>query len=271
MRVSASVVLYCTPADEVRHIIRLLTACPLLAEIHIIDNSPKPAWQQGDFPESVRYHVSGTNLGYGAGHNVALRQLLGRSDLHLISNSDIDFVPGTIERLVAVMQQRPWLGLVGPHVRFESGETQRLCKLLPHPLDVFGRRFFPRARWARRRSAAYELADFDYARPANIPFLSGCFMLVRVAALEEVGLFDERYFLYAEDLDLCRRIHARFATRFEPSATITHYWRRVSHHTLTGTLASVRSHAQYFNKWGWLRDPERAAVNRRALAGLGLS
>lgn len=270
MKVTASIVLYRTSQDEVRNIVASLTNCELLSKIHLVDNSPEQSWEQADFPERVKYCFVGKNIGFGRGHNVALRAVLNDSDFHLVTNSDINFEPGVIERLAEIMADDPTIGAVGPHVKFENGETQRGCKLLPHPLDVLGRRFFSHASWARRRNALYELAMFDYARPANIPFLSGCFLLLRTAALREVGLFDERYFLYAEDIDLSRRIHTRFVTRYEPSVSITHQWRRMSHHSLKGTLIALRSHAQYFNKWGWLHDPERDAINHRALTELGI-
>jgi GT2 family glycosyltransferase len=102
----------------------------------------------------------------------------------------------------------------------------------------------------------------------NVPFLSGCFMFFRTSALKQVGLFDERFFLYAEDTDLSRRMHQQFKTLFYPKAEIFHVHARGSYKNFVLTLHNLKSAAQYFNKWGWFYDPIRKEINRNTLLKL---
>ena len=83
-------------------------------------------------------------------------------------------------------------------------------------------------------------------------------------ALKQIGLFDERFFLYAEDTDLSRRIHQKFETLYFPWAEIFHVHERGSYKNFGLTLHNLKSAAQYFNKWGWFFDRERTIINQRA-------
>ena len=138
-------------------------------------------------------------------------------------------------------------------------------KLLPHPLELLVRRFFPLLHSSSGRLARYELHGSGYARVMDVPALSGCFLLMRIATLRRVGLFDERFFLYFEDVDLSRRVGRVARTVFVPHVAVVHDfgrgscrdWRLFRHHLVSA--------ARYFNKWGWLRDEERARINARAL------
>jgi GT2 family glycosyltransferase len=89
-------------------------------------------------------------------------------------------------------------------------------------------------------------------------------MFLRISALKQIGLFDERFFLYAEDTDLSRRIHQQFETLYFPGAEISHVHARGSYKDFGLTFHNIKSASQYFNKWGWLIDTERTAINRRA-------
>jgi hypothetical protein len=141
-----------------------------------------------------------------------------------------------------------------------------LCKLLPTPLDLATRRFFPFKNWVRKLNDRYEMAQSGYNKVMNVPFLSGCFMFMRTEALKKIGLFDDRFFLYAEDTDLSRRIHQQFQTLYYPYAHITHIHARGSYKDFKLTLQNIKSSVQYFNKWGWWFDDERKMMNERALA-----
>lgn len=104
-----------------------------------------------------------------------------------------------------------------------------------------------------------------YDKVMDVPFLSGCFMFLRMDALREVGLFDERIFLYTEDTDLTRRIHQRYRTIFFPEVTIYHHNQRASYKNFIILLYHVFSAIKYFNKWGWFNDNEREYINQRIL------
>jgi hypothetical protein len=124
-----------------------------------------------------------------------------------------------------------------------------------------------------KRLSAFELCDMDMTKVLSVPYLSGCFMLIRRDALQKVGLFDERFFMYFEDLDLTRRIHERYQTVYYPGATIIHRHDKGSYKSMKLLFYGIHSAVQYFNKWGWLWDRQRDLVNSKIgpvenLAGL---
>ena len=92
------------------------------------------------------------------------------------------------QELIDYMEQHKDVASLMPQMYYPNGKRQHLCKLLPTPLDLLGRRFLPR--WVmKKRNRRYELRDTGYTSIMNVPYLSGCFMLLRSDALREVGLF----------------------------------------------------------------------------------
>jgi GT2 family glycosyltransferase len=102
----------------------------------------------------------------------------------------------------------------------------------------------------------------------DVPYLSGCFMLFRTAALKRVGLFDERFFMYPEDIDISRRMHAQFRTLYFPASTIVHDHARESYKSIKMLWIHISNLIKYFNKWGWVFDAERDNINAEILKTL---
>ena len=133
------------------------------------------------------------------------------------------------------------------------------------PFDLLNRCFLGRVGstiFAAQRDL-YELRHLDLSVVREVPCLSGCFMFLRSKVLREVGFFDERYFMYMEDVDLCRRIGAKYQTVFYPDVAITHGYAKGSY--TNGTLLGyhVRSAVRYFRKWGWIFDSQRGQLNQK--------
>jgi hypothetical protein len=116
----------------------------------------------------------------------------------------------------------------------------------------------------------FELRFTGYNRVMDVPYLSGCFMLFRTAALRRIGLFDERFFMYPEDIDITRRMNAEYRTVFFPGATVVHDHARESYKSRRSLRIHVENSIKYFNKWGWIRDPQRSRVNRETLRQFGI-
>lgn len=266
MRVNVSIVLYHTPVAELNYVLCELLKSPEVNRIYLIDNSEGPLrLPQQD--ERVTYFFSGANLGFGRGHNVAIRHSINdQVPFHLIMNSDVTFQAGHITEMLAYMQAHADVACMMPNVQFPTGKPQRLCKLLPTPMDLLGRRFLPEA-WIRERNARYELVHTGYDHIMNVPALSGCFLLCRTEALNEAGLFDERFFLYCEDIDLTRRLHRVGKTLFYPNITISHDFRRSSYRSFRLMWTHIRSACLYFDKYGWISDAERDKVNAECING----
>lgn len=205
------------------------------------------------------------NIGYGGGHNFAMRMAIEEgSEFHLVVNPDVWFGPDVISEMLAYMGEHPDVGQMMPRVFFPNGAGQPLVKLLPDPIDLFGRFCLP-AFLIKRRNARFELQHSNYAFPINAPFLSGCFMLFRVSALLDVGLFDERYFMYAEDIDITRRMHRRYKTIFYPKTSIYHKYNRQSYRSFKLMLVHIVNVMRYFNHYGWWNDKERRLFNQQCL------
>jgi GT2 family glycosyltransferase len=265
--ITASVVLYKTSAGQLVRLYECLSRSSRRPDLYIIDNSPEPTPLPFEMPPWVTYLHFASNLGYGAGHNVALRRILDSSEFHFVLNPDIYFDSGELEKMITYMVQHPDVGQLMPKVIYPDGGLQYLCKLLPTPSDLLLRRFMvgPLRRLAQTRIERFELRFTGYNREMDVPYLSGCFMLFRTSALQEIGLFDERFFMYPEDVDITRRVNARFRTLFFPGATIVHDHGRESYKNTRALRIHMTNLVKYFNKWGWFHDPARSKVNRGTL------
>ena len=266
-RITASVVLYKTSAAQLHRLYECLSRSTQRPDLHIIDNSPEPTPLPFEMAPWITYVHLETNLGYGAGHNIALRRILGSSELHFVLNPDVFFGSGELEKMITFMLQHPDVGQLMPKVIYPDGSLQYLCKLLPTPADLFLRRFmvWPYRRLAQQQIERFELRFSGYNREMDVPYLSGCFMVFRTSVLQQIGLFDERFFMYPEDIDITRRVNARFRTLFFPGATIVHDHGRESYKNTRALWVHMMNLVKYFNKWGWFHDPARSKVNRETL------
>ena len=250
--------------QEVLPLVEQLLQVKNLRKIYLLDNSENreihPKSEIKD-PKLRYMHMDG-NLGYGKAHNIALREsAYYKTDLHLVLNSDIRVSAADIDAMHDWMLANPEVGMLMPKVLNPDGTQQYVAKRLPSPLDVFGRRFLP-AWLMARRNKRYELRDLDLNRPINAPYLSGCFMLLSTKAAVEAGLFDERYFMYPEDIDLTRTIHRNLLTLYYPQWTIVHAHACESYNNKHMLRIHIQNMCRYFNKWGWLFDRERCRFNR---------
>jgi hypothetical protein len=171
------------------------------------------------FPE-VDLVEAGTNVGFARATNLAIRR--GSAPYVLALNPDTEVHAGTFERLLAIMEERPEIAVAGCRLVLEDGS-----------LDHAARRSFPTLLGAlahftgvgRSDSAPAALAQYraPHVEGGPVDAVNGAFMLMRRAALDQVGLFDEDYWMYFEDLDLSRRLQtAGWTTWYEPSVSATH-------------------------------------------------
>ena len=269
-QITASVVLYNTPEDQLKRLLDCIERSSVRPVVYLIDNSPEPLGFSCLHLPWVIYLKTEKNGGYGAGHNVALRQTLNDAEFHFVLNPDIYFESCELEKMIHFMRQNLDIGQLMPKVFYPDGSLQYLCKLLPTPIDLLLRRFAGSflEKSIRERLDFFELRFTGYRRVADVPFLSGCFMLFRTSALRKIGLFDERFFMYGEDIDSTRRMHAQYRTVFYPEATIIHDHARQSYKSKRELWRHFYNLVRYFNKWGWIWDSQRSIVNRETLQRL---
>lgn len=258
---NVSIVLYKHLWSNVESLIQTLLATDFIYKIYIIDNSPTPSVEFNQ--PGLCYFFTGKNLGYGTAHNIALREsILNKVPYHLVVNPDISFDASILKTITLFMDSHLTVGHLMPKVLYPNGELQYLCKLLPTPADLLFRRFLPES-WNKKRMQVFEMRDTGYSKIMDVPYLSGCFMFLRTAALAKVGIFDERFFLYPEDIDLTRRIGQHYRTVFFPDATVIHHHAKSSYKNINMMLIHSWNLIKYFNKWGWIFDKERKAINHK--------
>ena len=162
-----SIVLYHPDWQQVAELTQVFLQSNKVEHIYWIDNSPVAENSLPIRSPKISYRHNVRNIGYGAAHNIAIREsIYDDIPYHLVINLDIIVDNQVIETLLAFMDQHLEVGMVMPKVLYPNGEQQYLCKLLPTPLDVFGRRFLPNS-WIKRRNDRYEIQLLSRLYPAE--------------------------------------------------------------------------------------------------------
>lgn len=243
-------------ADGLVALLATMDDCVAVSQLLVVDNNSTDttiaALQPYLLDKRISLIENTTNYGFGAGHNQAIKQT--DASYHIICNPDIVISHTTIPTMVAYLDQHPNIGILSPKLMNVDGSLQPNNHKHPTLLDLALRRLAPawlKARF-KKRMDAYLLLDMGYEAVCDVPFLSGAFMLCRTDVLKQVGGFDERYFLYFEDADLCRKIQAAgYRTVYFPDASVIHHWERAAYKSWRMTWIMLQSAIKYFNKWGY--------------------
>lgn len=267
--ITASIVLYNTPKSQIETVLKSVFDSECIEKLYIIDNSPNDWWRILEkFSPIIRY-VHNENLGYGASHNLAMKKAADEGSVyHIVLNPDLKFDSNVVRTLFKFMENNRDVGHVMPKIVNEDGEVQYLCKLLPNPFDLIFKRFLPKS-FSRKSANRFQLKFADYDREMDVPYLSGCFMFFRIEAVEKVQGFDERFFMYPEDIDITRRIHRYYRTVYYPQVFVYHLHAAESYHSKKMLKIHIQNMIRYFNKWGWFFDKERNLFNKETLERLG--
>lgn len=274
---SFSIVLFHHRLHELQELLQVLGNSAVVARVWLIDNGGAQwaaEWAKewaARQPDRFVYVNVGRNVGFGAGHNQVLGRWPASVSHHVFCNPDIGVTEQALVR-IAELAQASDAALLMPHVVYPDGRRQELCKLLPTPLNLFARRFLP---WlGNKLDHRYLLRDADYTQSFFAPSLSGCFMVCRVDALQAVGGFDERYFMYMEDIDLSRRLAdyglacGGAGAVYLPQASIVHAFQKGSYKQGLLLMYHIQAAVAYFNKWGWCFDAGRRRLNALCLRHL---
>jgi N-acetylglucosaminyl-diphospho-decaprenol L-rhamnosyltransferase len=192
-------------------------------EIVVVDNRSTDDSLRGleSHDQDVRVVRLPRNRGYGAAANVGAGATRGPSVL--VCNPDLVLEPSCLSRLEAVLASRPDVAIVGPRLLTVDGETYPSARTFPTLSDSLGHAFLGLIRPDNRFTARYKMRDLDRTLATDVDWVSGACFLARRDAFESVGGFDEAYFMYVEDVDLCWRLHrAGWSVRYEPAASVTH-------------------------------------------------
>lgn len=258
-KISVSVVLYRDYESPLRMIESLYsqTDDSIYVSVCAVDNSEAESTglerERDEFIErasvlgNFSYVDSGGNLGFGHANNIALSA--ADSEYHAFVNPDITFVGDAFSPLISFMNEHPEAGMAIPRMVDENGALQRVYRQQVTALDAINRTLLGNR--LKRRGQWHTMANEDYSKPFRVPFGQGSFLFGRTALLKELGGFDERFFMYLEDADLCRRVNEVSELWYCPEAIVEHRWERGSHKSIRLLRFHLASYAAYFRKWGF--------------------
>ena len=223
-------------------------------EVVVVDHATSPAALAGlrcEFP-TVAFDARDSNAGFGAGVNRASR--LATGDYLLVLNPDTEVTAGTVERLADWLDRHPGTAVAAPLVRSGSGAIEASARAFPGWSTVVGgRRTLLSRVWPGNPLTRRNLLTGPHVRdPLDVDWVTGACMLLRRSAFECVAGFDEGFFLYWEDADLCRRLRmAGWTVTYLPTCEIRHTGGQSSRHAPgASTRAFHRSVYRYFLKHG---------------------
>lgn len=195
-------------------------------EVFVVDNNSNDGSVEmirHVFPQ-VNLIANQENLGFGKANNQALKICNG--EFVLLLNPDTQVIPRSISSLLKFAENHPKAGIVAPQLLNDDGSIQRSCRAFPTFQGMFYElsglsRMFPKVEKFRQ----YKMLDFDHTQTREVDQPEGACLLVRKQALTEVGIFDEKFFMLFEEVDLCYRIKkADWEIWFNPESKIIHYY-----------------------------------------------
>ncbi len=215
-----------------RHLLGAIQASPPAFEYEflLVDNASCDGIEEvirEQFPW-VQLTMSPKNVGLGAGVNLALPKARGKYILFL--NPDLIVEPGALDTWLAWMEARPEVGVSGPRLTNPDGTDQESCYQFPNPLiPILRRTVLGKLPGFSGSVSRYRMEGLDKTQAHDLDWVLGAAMLIRRDTLEKIGRFDERFFLYFEDADVCRRVWL-LGQRvvYTPVARVLHYYQRQS-------------------------------------------
>ncbi len=226
-------------------------------EIIVIDNASRDnsvSWLRSDWPE-IKVIANDTNRGLAAAVNQGIAEASGQYILML--NPDIIAFPGAVANLINFMDKHPKVGVAGGKLLSPNGQLQHSAFRFYRPQTIlFRRTWLGQLPAGRAEIDRFLMSDFDHSVTRPVEWLMGSCYLLRSKAVEEVGGMDERFFLYFEDVDWCRRFWEKgWHVVYEPTALFSHFHQRSSRSSLLGVLTNwttrehIRSAVRYFLKY----------------------
>ncbi|WP_420632177.1 glycosyltransferase family 2 protein [Candidatus Leptofilum sp.] len=221
-------------------------------EVWVVDNKSKDdtvAMVREKFPQ-VDLIASEENLGFAGGNNRAIPHCSG--DYVLLLNPDTEVKPDALNALVAFMDAHPEAGASGSRLLNADGTLQPSC----HPRPTLSREFWRMFYLDKLIPyGSYKMHKWDVTQPREVDVLMGASLLIRKQVLDTVGLLDEEYFMYSEEVDLCYRLQkAGWKLFWVPQSQVVHFWGQSAKQVMTEMFLQLyRAKLRFFRKhYGWL-------------------
>ena len=249
---TGAIVLYNNDVEKLKNAIDSFLNIQHDKHLYLIDNSETRKLETIlDYGDAVTYFHVGKNVGFGAGHNIAISKAsLKESKYHLILNPDVYFNNTTTIELIKFLDENVSVGLVAPKIKYPNGELQHSIRKFPKPQDFVIRRipFFTKCFNNAYKKAHY--LDVEIKEPMSVDTVSGCYQLFAMQTLLKIKGFDERYFMYLEDIDICKEVlKAGYKVYYYPQATVVHFLEKGSAKKIKLLGIHIQSIIKYFLKW----------------------
>ena len=240
MKITASIVIYNENKETLKKVIDSFFSLNFEKELIIIDNSPKDDLKLfcENF-DNLRYIFTGENLGFGKGHNLAFETLKEKSDIHMIINPDVYFDSKEISDFLNWFYKEKDISLATPKVCFPDGSTQNIARNIPTPIALLKRKL-------KLNSGELDIKDNNIY---NIPFAHGCFLVFKTEVFEKIQGFDERYFMYMEDIDIFIKAKKYGQTVINTKYKIYHEYRKGSSKSFRLLRWHLNSAIKFFYKY----------------------
>jgi GT2 family glycosyltransferase len=259
---SVSIVLFNNDIEEIKKTIKCVLNSSLSIKLVLIDNSKDDNLKILSNEFDLIYFHNNENIGFGSAHNLAFFKFCGNIKYHLFLNPDISFSIDTLKKIKDFLVSDNSIGVVMPKIIYPDGSLQRVARLSPSFFDLLIRRIRILKLLFATKNRNYELFSYKYDRVIDIPFLSGCFLFCRSELIHKTGGFDNRLFLYMEDVDFTRRVILNgFRAVVYPSVSVIHdhVYKRIE--SFSSFKVFFKSAFYYYNKWGWFFDYGRIKIN----------
>ena len=222
-------------------------------EIIVVDNDSRDGIEdlmKDRFPQ-VRFIQTGSNLGMGGGNNVGIKNAQGKHVM--VMNPDIFVFKDSLQKLVDHINNEPEIGLIAPRLLNPDRTLQYTCyrwhKLLT---PMYRRTFLGKLPWAKKELDRFLMTDWDHNDTREVDWIQGSCWVSPKEVLDKVGAFDDRYFMYFEDTDLCRKIkQAGHQVVYHPAVEVVHLHRRQS--ADQGGLRSIFSKLTRIHIYSWMK------------------
>ena len=244
--ITASIVLFNNDFEILKKTVNSFLNISVKKKLYLIDNSNSNKLEAFFKSSEIEYLFVGKNIGFGAAHNLVLNKLC--SNFHLILNPDVVFSVGVISSLITALNENPTVAFVTPKVRYPSVKPQYICRKHPTLFDLLNRKL----KISNDQFLNREYRDRDLQKPFYPDFIHGCFMLFNTTDLKNLKGFDERFFLYLEDADICRRIDEIGKKKlYYPKVETIHHHQQGSSKSIKLFIIHTSSAIKYFLKWGF--------------------
>tara|TARA_B110000116_G_scaffold205162_1_gene180293 strand:+ start:330 stop:1094 length:765 start_codon:yes stop_codon:yes gene_type:complete len=248
--ITASIVLYNEDLEELTKTINCFLRVPLKKRLYLIDNTKGKIFQNIFSQQEIEYIAVGKNIGFGAGHNLVIDRINSNSNFHLLLNPDVNFKEAVIPNLIAELKKHENVAMIAPKVLFPDGKHQDSCRRYPLVSELFARRFTSLRPIFKSTVFKGQYKDIDLDNSFFAEFITGCFHLYKTDDFLELKGFDERYFLYMEDVDICKKIDDLGKNKiYYPKEEIVHVLKKESSKNMKLFFIHSVSAIKYFLKW----------------------